>query len=432
MKARKLLSVILVMILTLAGAYFGVAYLGDHLNLGLDLRGGVQVRVQATGDATSADMDKVVSIMDLRINSLGVTEPTIQKEGSNRVLIEMPGIQDPEEAIALIGRTAYLAFGIFDEEGNISIILDGSSLVGAQEVKKPADQTPGVVSVDEYWVRLDFNNEGKRIFAETTQMLVEMYPQLTNYDAVLNNDFRRSIAIFLDSDIISFPFVSQAIPTGEAVITGYSSLAEARQLALLLQSGALPVPVEVVEKRTIGPTLGADSIQKSQTAGLVGLVLVFLYIMVMYRLPGFIAGFSLIMYSLLLLSTMALIKATLTLPGIMGIVLSIGMCVDANVIIYERVKEELASGKTLRSSINSGFSRSLTTIIDSNITTLIAAAVLFFLGTGSIRGFAVTLSLGIMISMFVALVYTRFLLKNVAESGLFANPVLYGGKGAGK
>ena len=206
----------------------------------------------------------------------------------------------------------------------------------------------------------------------------------------------------------------------------------ARQLALLLKSGALPVPVEIVEKRTIGPTLGADSIKKSQTAGIIGLVLVVLFVIVLYKLPGVIAGFSLVLYSVLLLSVMALIKATLTLPGILGVVLSIGMCVDSNIIIYERLKEELASGKTLRASISAGFSRALWTIVDANVTTLIAAAVLFWKGTGSIRGFAVTLSLGIVISMFTAITYTRFLLKNIAESGLFTNPALYGWKGAAR
>jgi preprotein translocase subunit SecD len=286
--------------------------------------------------------------------------------------------------------------------------------------------------VDEYVVRLDFDNDGKRIFAETTQALVNNYPALTINNAYANNDYRRNIAIYLDEEVISFPFVSTAIPTGEAVITGYKSLAEARQLAMLLKSGALPVPVEIVEKRTIGPTLGADSIQKSQLAGLVGLSLVVLFMVAIYRLPGVVAGFSLVLFSVLLVAAMALLKATLTLPGILGIVLSIGMCVDSNIIIYERIKDELAAGKTLRSSVNSGFNRALWTIIDSNVTTLIVAGVLFWKGTGSIKGFAVTLTLGIVLSMFTAVIYTRFLLKNMAESGLATNPVLYGGKAAVK
>jgi preprotein translocase subunit SecD len=408
-------------------------YLGQYLRLGLDLKGGVQVRVQAQGDVTKDEMEKVMSIMNLRINGMGVTEPTIQLEGSNRVLIELPGIQDPEEAIAMIGKTAYLSFAIFDDEGNMGVVLDGSHLVNAEEVIQPASNRPGSMQVgDEYVVRLDFDDEGKKIFADTTQHLVSTYSNLTISDASNNGDWRRNIAILLDEDMISVPFVNDAIPSGEAVITGYKSLAEARQLALLLKSGALPVPVEIVEKRTIGPTLGADSIRKSQMAGLVGLALVIVFILAIYRLPGVIAGFSLVLYSVLLLGVMALIKATLTLPGILGVVLSIGMCVDSNIIIYERLKDELRTGKTLRSAINAGFSRALWTIIDSNVTTLIAAAVLFWKGTGSIRGFAVTLSLGILISMFTAIVYTRFLLKNTAESGLFNSLALYGVKEAAK
>ncbi len=431
MKTGKTAAVILVLILTIVSGYLGMTYLGSYLKLGLDLKGGAQVRVQATTDVTQAEMDKVMSIMNLRINSLGVTEPTIQQEGNNRVLIELPGVQDPEEAIAMIGKTAYLTFRTFDEAGNQTVILDGSHLASATEAIQSSNR-PGAIKTDEYVVRLEFDDEGKKIFADTTKMLVESYPELTIEGALSKGDMRRNIAIYLDEEMISFPFVSTAIPTGDAVITGYSSLQDARQLALLLQSGALPVPVEIVEKRTIGPTLGADSIEKSQKAGIVGLVLVVIFMIVVYRLPGVIAGFSLVLYTVLLMASMALIKATLTLPGILGIVLTIGMCVDSNIIIYERLKDELSRGKTLRASINAGFSRALWTIIDSNVTTLIAAAVLFWKGTGSIKGFAVTLSLGILISMFTAIVYTRFLLKNVAESGMFTNPWLYGGKGAGK
>jgi preprotein translocase subunit SecD len=430
-KIGKTAALLVALILTLASGYLALRYLGGYLKLGLDLKGGAQVRLQAAAEVTQAEMDKVMSIVNLRINSLGLTEPVIQQEGNNRVLVELPGVQDPEEAIAMIGKTAYLTFCTFDEEGNPTVILDGSHLANATEAIQSSNR-PGAISGDEYVVRLEFDAEGKKIFADTTQRLTETYPDLTINDVTLNGDLRRNIAIYLDEDVISLPFVNTAIPSGDAVITGYSSLQDARQLALLLQSGALPVPVEIVEKRTIGPTLGADSIQKSQRAGLIGLGLVVIFMVVVYRFPGVIAGFSLILYTVLLLGAMALIKATLTLPGILGIVLTIGMCVDSNIIIYERLKEELSRGKTLRASISAGFSRALWTIVDSNVTTLIAAAVLFWKGTGSIKGFAVTLSLGILISMFTAITYTRFLLKNAAESGMVTNPWLYGGKGAGK
>ena len=432
MQIRKVAAVVAVLVMTLLSAWLGVRYLGAYLKLGLDLKGGVQVRLQAADSATSSDMDKVMSIMGLRIDSLGVIEPTMQREGSNRILIEMPGIQDPDEAIAMIGKTAFLSFGILNEEGDFDLILDGSRLLGAEEAAQQARGAYGTTTVTEYIVILDFDSEGRRVFAETTQMLVDRYPDLTISHASINQDFRRNIAIFLDDELISFPFVNSPIPGGEAVITGYGSLAEARQLALLLESGALPVPVEIVEKRTIGPTLGADSIEKSQVAGFVGLLLVVVFMVVVYRLPGLIAGFSLILYSVLLLGGMALLRATLTLPGILGVVLSIGMCVDSNIIINERIKDELNAGKTLRASIQSGFSRAMWTIIDSNATTLIVAAVLFWRGTGSIKGFAVTLTLGIAISLFTAVVYARYLLRSIAESGLFNNPVLYGGKAASR
>jgi preprotein translocase subunit SecD len=431
MKIGKIAAVLLVLLVTAASAVVGLNYLGEHLRLGLDLRGGVQVRIQAVGEASQDEMDKIISTMNLRINSLGVTEPTIQQEGSNRVLIELPGVQDPEEALEIIGRTAYLTFATFDEEHNLTVVLDGSHLADARETNQTSRNQFGA-EVQEFVVLLEFDSVGRQVFADLTGSLVAQYAHLSINSPRLTGDFRRNIAIFLDDEMISMPFVSTAISDGKPVITGSASLAEARQLALLLKSGALPVPVEVVEKRTIGPTLGADSIAKSQTAGIVGLALVILFMLAFYRLPGVIAGFSLVLYTVLLLGVMALLRVTLTLPGILGVMLSIGMCMSNNIIIYERIKEELTVGKTLRASVSAGFSRAFMTIVDSNVTTLIAAAVLFVLGTGKIKGFAVTLTIGIIISMFTSIVYTRFLLKNLAESGLFATPWLYGWKEAAK
>ncbi|MEA4893449.1 MAG: protein translocase subunit SecD [Peptococcaceae bacterium] len=431
MKKGKAAAVILVLALTVACAFLAVNYLGDYLKLGLDLKGGVQIRLQAVGESSEKDIEKVMEIMNTRINSLGVTEPVIQKEGENRVLIELPGVQDPEEAIELIGKTAQLSFRTYDDEGKETVVLDGSHLQSATEAIQRGDTYQSGTGVgNTYVVQLAFDDEGKKTFADVTAELVEKHPDITAASAYANNDFRRHIAIYLDEEIISFPYVTSAITTGDPVITGFSSLEEAHQLAILLESGALPVPVQIVEKRTIGPTLGADSIAKSQVAGIVGLGLVILFMLVVYRVPGVIAGFSLVMYTVLLLGAMALIGATLTMPGILGVILSIGMCINSNIIIYERLKEELAKGRSLRASINAGFDRALWTIIDSNVTTLIAAAVLFWKGTGSIRGFAVTLSIGILISMFTAILYTRFLLKNTVESGLITNPKLYGAKEA--
>lgn len=430
MKKGKAAAVILVLALTVLCAVLAVNYLGGYLKLGLDLKGGVQVRLQAQGETTDKDIEKVIEIMNTRINSLGVTEPVIQQEGSDRVLIELPGLQDPEEAIELIGKTAQLTFRTYDAEGNETVVLEGEHLTSATEmIQSSGNYGSGQVG-EQYVVQLSFDEEGREIFADLTAQLVADYPDLTPTEAFANNDFRRHIAIYLDEEVISFPYVTSAITTGDPVITGFSTLEDAHQLAILLESGALPVPVEIVEKRTIGPTLGEDSIQKSQMAGIVGLSLVILFMLVVYRVPGIIAGFSLVMYTVLLLAAMALIGATLTLPGILGVILSIGMCINSNIIIYERLKEELAKGKSLRASVSASFDRALWTIIDSNVTTLIAAAVLFWKGTGSIRGFAVTLSIGIVISMFTAILYTRFLLRNTVESGLVTNPRLFGGKEA--
>ena len=237
---------------------------------------------------------------------------------------------------------------------------------------------------------------------------------------------QRFIAIYLDEELLQNPYVKEAIPSGKATIDGYESLEEARNIALLLRSGALPVEVEIIENRTIGPTLGADSINKSLDAAIWGLGAVFLFMLIMYRLPGIIANVSLVLYALLLMGALIALNATLTLPGIAGFLLSVGMCVDANIIIYERLKDELRNGKSLRAGVDAGFARAFWTIFDSNVTTLLAAAVLFYFGSGSIKGFAVTLSVGIICSMFTAITFTRFMLKLMVESGIAKNPKLYG------
>ncbi|MDR1204170.1 MAG: protein translocase subunit SecD [Peptococcaceae bacterium] len=413
MRWDKAIAVFAVVLAVAAGAWASLVFLGDFITLGLDLKGGVQVRLEAEGSVTSDQIDQVIEIMETRINQLGVTEPTIQKEGSSRVLIELPGIQDPEEAIEIIGKTAKLEFQTSDG----SVVLDGANLKNATEAKNPSDNS--------YVVQLEFDAEGQRRFSEVTTRLTTEFANV-GQSAVAQGDYSRNIAIVLDDEIISNPYVNEAITTGNAVITGSQSLEEARTLALLLRSGALPVPVEIVEKRTIGPTLGADSIEKSKFAGLVGLGAIIIFMIVYYRLPGVVASVSLILYTVLLLWLMVLIRATLTLPGIAGLVLSIGMCIDANILVYERLKEELRNGKSLHASVAAGFSRALTAIIDSNITTLIAAGVLFWLGTGTIRGFAVTLSLGIVVSMFTAVIFTQFVLKNLVDSKLITNPGFYG------
>lgn len=410
MRWEKIFILIIITALIIGGAFWSVDPIRDNLKLGLDLKGGVMVRLQAQGSATDRDIAQVIEIMRTRVDSLGVTEPVIQREGSDRILIEIPGIEDPESAINLIGKTALLEFKTMDGE----VILTGKDLVEAQEAKDPQS--------GKAYIGLKFNAEGTKKFAEATARLVNEYP-----DEDGQRSEGRHIAIYLDGQMIQNPYVQESIPSGEASISGgFETLEDARSIALLLRSGALPVPVEIIENRSVGPTLGAESITKSLQAAIWGLAAIMLFMLFFYRVPGIIANLSLVLYALLLLGILLAIKATLTLPGIAGFLLSIGMCVDANILIYERIKEELRNGKSLRAAIDAGFSRAFTTIFDSNVTTLIAAAVLFFVGSGTIKGFAVTLSIGILCSMFTAITFTRFVLKALVDSGLVKNTKLYG------
>ncbi|MGI6588911.1 MAG: protein translocase subunit SecD [Peptococcia bacterium] len=410
MRWEKVFALIIITVLIIGGAFWAAEPIKNNLKLGLDLKGGVMVRLQAQGAVTDRDIAQIIEIMRTRVDSLGVTEPVIQREGKDRVLVEIPGIDDPKSAIDLIGKMALLEFKTMDGE----VILTGKDLAEAQEAKNPETGEP--------YVSLKFKSEGTKKFAEATSRLVSMYPEVDG-----KQDERRYIAIYLDNEIIQAPYVSEPIPSGEAQISGgYESLEDARKIALLLRSGALPVPVKIIENRSVGPTLGTDSIEKSKTAALWGLLAVMVFMLLYYRLPGIVADISLVLYSLLLLGILLAIKATLTLPGIAGFLLSIGMCVDANILIYERLKEEIRNGKSLRAAVDAGFSRAFTTIFDSNVTTLLAAGVLFFLGSGSIKGFAVTLSIGILCSMFTAITFTRYFLKTLVDSGMAKNTKLYG------
>lgn len=370
--------------------------------LGLDLRGGVHVVYQAKPTAespvTKDSVDKLIGVFRNRIDAYGLTEPLFQKQGSDRVVVELPGVKDPDEALELLGKTAHMEFRT--EDGKT--VLTGKHLKDARAQLKTDKNEP--------YVALQFNKEGAKIFAEVTTANVG-----------------RTLAIYLDDRLLTAPTIKMPITDGNAEISGgYKTLEEAQQEALLLRSGALPVDVELMEKRSIGPTLGKESLDLSMKAGIIGVAAVFLFMILYYRWPGVIADLSLVIYGLILVGIFMLINTTLTLPGIAGIILSVGMAVDSNIIIYERLKEELRAGKTLRSAIDAGFHNAFRAILDSNVTTLIAAAVLYFLGTGPIRGFAVTLSIGILVSMFTAITFTRFVLHLVAGSRLVVNLKAYG------
>lgn len=359
------------------------------LNLGLDLRGGVHVVLQAEEtpqlQVTDETMQRTLGVIERRVNAIGVAEPIIQRQGARRIIVELPGVQEQQEAIDLIGKTAVLEFR--DPQGNV--VLTGADLVSARLGR---DQY-GRPAVD-----IEFTPEAGRKFEELTGGLIgQLMP------------------IVLDGEVISAPRVESRIPGGKAQITGQFTVEEARELAVLLQAGSLPVPLEMLEIRNVGPILGQESIDSSQQAAVIGIILVLLFMFLFYRLPGAIADVALAVYVLIVLAVMALLRATLTLPGIAGLILSVGMAVDANIIIFERIKDELRSGKRLRAAIDAGFTRAFRAIVDANVTTLITAAVLFYFGTGPIRGFAVTLSIGILTSMFTAIVVTRSLMSVVVD-----------------
>ena len=378
--------------------------LANSIRQGLDLQGGTHVVLEAedTDIAKVNDdaMRRVVSIMERRVNELGLTEPIVQREGERRVIIELAGIKDPDAAIKTIGKTAMLEFK--DEEGNT--LLTGTDLKDAQAAMNQQN--------NQAVVNLEFSDEGAKKFADAT---------LANVG--------RQIAILLDGEILTDPVVREPILGGRAEISGQRNLEEAQNIAVLLRSGALPVKVNIIETRTVGPSLGQDSKDKSAFAFVVGISAVLLFMLLFYRACGFIADVSLMAYTLLLLAILKALEATLTLPGVAGIILSIGMAVDANVLIFEHFKEEFRLGKSIRLAMDAGFKRAFTTIFDSNITTIIAATVLFLFGTGNIRGFAITLGLGVLLSMFTAITLTQYMLKLLVNAKIFESPSIYGANG---
>lgn len=380
------------------------------ISYGLDLQGGVHVVAQARGKdgkpVSDEDMRQLQAVMRQRVDELGVSEPVIQREGQNRLIIELAGVKDPDEAVRLIGKTAMLEFKTSDGR----VVVSGNELKDARPGRNPSTNEPVV--------ELEFNAEGARKFAQVTQELVQKYGE---------GDQRRHIAIYLDNELLTNPYVREAITNGRAEIEGgFATFDEAANLAALLRGGALPVNVDIVEKRLVGPTLGQDSLAKSKVAVTVAVIAIFAFMILVYRLPGIVADLSLVVYALLLLAALVGLRAVLTLPGIAGVLLSLGVAVDGNIIIYERIKDELRAGKSLRAAVEAGFRRAFWTIFDSNITTILAAVVLYYLGTGPIRGFAVTLMLGIAASFFTAVVLTRWLLRLLVRVEFLRRPALYG------
>jgi SecD/SecF fusion protein len=424
--------------------------------LGLDLQGGTQIVLEAQDtDRQKVDGDtasRVLEVLRRRVDALGVAEPALQRSGDRRIIVELPGVADPEEAVAAIGRTAQLTFhpvlGLAPPEQapadagatattstlpatdqeRVVTTDDGSRLrIGASALTGEAVGTARgsfVAGLGSSWqVEIDFRGDGGRAWQD-----------LTGQAACAGvGDPTRRVVIMLDQEVISSPPVSPQVACGEGigggqtVITGAFSEREAKDLALLIRAGALPVPVEIVEQRTIGPTLGDAAIEASVQAAIIGAALTIVYMVGYYRVLGALAAVALLAYGLVSYAVLLALNATLTLPGIAGFVLAIGMAVDANVLIFERIKEEHAAGRSLRLASASGFRRAWSAIADSNATTLIAAVLLFFYATGAVRGFGVTLTVGVLASMFTALVVTRALVELVLRSRyITARPRLLG------
>ncbi len=421
---------------------------------GLDLRGGLQVLLEADlapGQSVSSDqLNAARDIIENRVNALGVAEPLVQRQGNSRVVVELPGIADPDAAVATLKQTGLLEFvdlgslalpagttirtdhGQAEPEpgpsGSATPAQDGTPAAGTPtsaptEATTPAAPTPvpegpvyhtvmtgaaletAVASVDEFGspaVSFTLNDEGRTLFGQHTSANIGRY-----------------LAIVLDKQVISVPVIRNAITTGTGQISGSFTVEEANRLAVQLRYGALPVALKVVNSQTVGPSLGQDSLQRSTVAGVIGLSVVILFMALYYRLPGLVANVALLIYALLTLALFKLIPITLTLPGIAGFILSVGVAVDANILIFERMKEELRAGRTLFQAVETGFTRAWPSIRDSNLSTLITCGILFWFGNtfgaSIVKGFALTLALGVGVSLFTAITVTRLLLHAVLD-----------------
>lgn len=394
----------------------------EKINLGLDLQGGMQLLLQIETEKVPVEhredaTDRVVEIIRNRIDELGVREPVITKQGKDKVVVQLPGITDRDRAKEIIGKTAHLEFKLVSDnaeiiqkaqEGNVPDGFEyveskegGQLLLNEKAVLTGDRLTNASVGFDEYGqavVDLQFDKEGAKIF-----------------DQVTFQNVGKQLAIALDGKVHSAPVLRERIPNGQAQISGNFTAEEASDLALVLRAGALPAPVRVIEERTVGPTLGRDSIEKGIKAGILGAVLVFLFMPVYYLVAGFVANIGLLVYMIMVIGTLAMLQAALTLPGIAGFILSIGMAVDANILIAERMREEKEAGKAVRAAISAGYHRAFAAILDSNVTIFITSIILLIFGTGPIKGFAVTLGLGQIASMFSSLTVTRAVLDFLAH-----------------
>jgi len=384
-------------------------------SLGLDLVGGSRLELQAQKTETIANitpemMDSLTFAIKKRVNKIGVAETHVQRVGQDRLLVEIPNVSDLNQAKKMIGETAELEFKkniapVGEAPKWVSTGLTGKDLTSARVEASQAGQ---------WVVGLEFNATGTKKFADLTRAMVG-----------------QQMAIFFSGEMQSAPVIQEPILEGRAQISGGGdkggfTAQQAKEMVDLLNAGALPVPASIIQENTVGPTLGSDSIQKSKVAGIIGLGLVMLFMLAYYRVPGIVADIALVIYGVILFALFKTIGVTLTLAGIAGFILSIGMAVDANILIFERTKEELRAGRTLYTAITAGFDRAFTSIFDSNMTTIITCAILYFKGTDIVKGFALTLALGVMISMFSAITVTKNFLLLIFGTKTLTNPWIFG------
>ncbi len=409
LRVRALVSLVAIIVVVAVCAYLGLCgfgkgtminYLkpwGDAISLGLDLRGGVYTVYQAenNGDPDfDTKMESTVSILTSRLTRQGFTEATVTRQGSDRIRVEIPNVSDPNQILTIIGTPAQLYF--VDESGNN--LMEGGMVKNAQAAQDQ-DGKPCIA--------FELTDEGAKIFAEATAA-----------------NLGKTISITLDGETISRATVNTVIAGGKGEITGNFTADEAKNLATLILSGALPLNLTQLEVSAISATLGVEALDRAIQAGIIGVALVMLFMLFRYRLCGLVADIALTIYIMIVVLLLALTGAQLTLPGVAGIILGIGMAVDANVVIFERIREEVKNGRPIGSAVRKGFSNALSAIIDSNVTTIIAAVVLYAFGTGSVRGFALTLGIGVATSLVTAVFVTHKLLDIFADLGI-KNQKLY-------
>lgn len=445
------------MLVLAAVSFFLIWPPSEKTRLGLDLQGGLEVILEAQGEVSSEKMDQAELVVRNRVDKLGVSEPSISRQGTNQISVALAGVRDVDEATALIGKTALLEFKKVDTKLTSDILLgvttpeklppdkqvlnqtqrDDQGEIVRDESGQPR-QTPVVVDrqplmtgaalggagvgYDEFGrpkVDMNFTSDGAKQFADVTE-------RLSTAGAITGTV--QQMAIVLDDEVQSAPTVKEKISSDRAEITGKIPLKEVQNTVLVLQTGALPVELKTVDKSEISATLGQDSLRQGLFAGAIGVAIVMIFMLVYYRVLGLVADIALIFYGLLFYAALTnpWHPATLTLPGIAGMILTVGVAADANVVIFERIKEEVKRGKTIRSAVNSGYSKGFKTILDANFVTLITALIIFKVATAGVRGFALTLIIGVIISMFTAVLATRAMLGLLANWRVFNSPTLMG------